>query len=58
MDFGRFRKNSLRKIHGIKNHAIWISIRKEIKQQNLERKSIAKREKIDKLSKIQLIYDS
>ena len=37
---------------------MWISIRKEIKQENLERKSIAKREKIDKLSKIQLTYDS
>ena len=37
-DFGRFKKNALRKIHRIKIHLIWISIRGEIKEQNLDKK--------------------
>ena len=38
MDFSKFRKKTPRRIHIIKNHSIWISIRREIKEQNLRRK--------------------
>ena len=31
---GRFRKITQRRIHGIKNHSIWISNRGEIKEQS------------------------
>ena len=31
---GRFRKITQRRIHGIKNHSIWISIRGEIKERS------------------------
>ena len=58
MDFDRFRKRTQRRIHKIKNHSIWIKIRIEIKQQTLDRKSIAKREKFDMKSKVNQIYDS
>ena len=33
----RFRKITQRRIHGIKNHLIWISIRGEIKEQSGEK---------------------
>ena len=33
----RFMKRTSRKIHGIKNHSIWIKIRGEIKKQKLGR---------------------
>ena len=38
MNFGRFGKQTPRRIHGIKNHSIWIKIRGEIKEKKLERK--------------------
>ena len=31
---GRFRKITQRRIHGIKNHSIWISNRREMKEQS------------------------
>ena len=34
---GRFRKITQRRIHGIKNHSIWISICGEIKEQSGEK---------------------
>ena len=34
---GRFRNITHRRIHGIKNHSIWISIRGEIKEQSGEK---------------------
>ena len=34
---GRFRKITQRRIHGIKNHSIWISIRGEIKERSGEK---------------------
>ena len=34
---GRFIKITQRRIHGIKNHSIWISIRREIKEQSGEK---------------------
>ena len=34
---GRFRKITQRRIHRIKNHSIWISIRGEIKEQSGEK---------------------
>ena len=34
---GRFRKITQRRIHRIKNHSIWISIRQEIKEQSGEK---------------------
>ena len=45
MDFDKFRKITQRQIHGIKNHSIWIKILREIKEQKLGRKSIARKEK-------------
>ena len=33
-----FRKKTFKGIHGIKNHSIYISICKEMKEQNKERK--------------------
>ena len=33
-DFSNFGKKTLRQIHEIKNHSIWISICGEIKEQN------------------------
>ena len=47
-----------RRIHGIKNHSIWIKICGEIKEQKLDRKSIMRIEKTENLSKVQLIYES
>ena len=38
MDFSKFEKKTPRRLHGIKNHSIGISIHGEIKEQNLERK--------------------
>ena len=32
IEIGRFRKITQRRIHGIKNHSIWITIRGEIKE--------------------------
>ena len=37
-DFSRFENKTPRKIHIIKNHAIWISIFGEIKERNLGKK--------------------
>ena len=34
---GRFRKITQRRIHGIKNHSIWISNRGEIKERSGEK---------------------
>ena len=36
-DFNRFRMRTRRRIHGIKNHRIWIKIRGEISEQSLEK---------------------
>ena len=36
-DFGRFRKKNPRRLYKIKNHAICISIQREIKEGKLER---------------------
>ena len=58
MDFDRFGKRTKKRIHEIKNHSIWINIRREIKEQKLDRKSIAKREKFEIKSKVNQIYDS
>ena len=33
----RFRRITQRRIHGIKNHSIWISIRGEVKEQSGEK---------------------
>ena len=44
-DFDKFRKRTQRKIYIIKNHSIWIKIRREIKEWKLGRKSIMKTEK-------------
>ena len=38
MKVGIFRKKTPRQIHRIKNHLIWISNCREIKEQNKERK--------------------
>ena len=49
-DFGKFRINTPRKIHIIKNHSIWISIHREIEEQNLDIKfDHQERENIEKL---------
>ena len=40
-----------------KNHSIWIKIRGEIKEQKLDRKSIANRERSEIKSKVNLIYN-
>ena len=37
MDFDIFGKRTRNRIHGIKNHIIWIKIRGEIDEQSLER---------------------
>ena len=50
-----FVKKTSRWIHRIKNYSITISIRGEIKKRHRERKWIAKREKILKITKIHLI---
>ena len=39
MDFDIFRKITQRRIHGIKNHRIWIKIHREINEQKLDRNS-------------------
>ena len=36
-DFSNFRKRTQIKIYGIKNHSIWIKIRKQIKEKKLGR---------------------
>ena len=53
----RFGMITQRRIHIIKNHSICIKIRGEIKEQKLDRKSIAKRERYKIKSKIILIYN-
>ena len=49
---------NLGQIYGIKNHSIWISIRGEIKEQNLERKFVHEEREMTKIHKIKLIYAS
>ena len=56
--FDRFGKRTQRQIQKIKNYTIWIKICGEIREQKLDRKSIAKREKSEIKYKINLIYDS
>ena len=36
-DFSNFKNTTLREIHKIKNHSIWIKILEEIKEQKLSR---------------------
>ena len=38
MDVSKFRKKTLKRIHIIKNHSIWISIGREINERNLGKK--------------------
>ena len=54
-EFGIFIKNTTRRIQKIKNHLIWISIHGEIKEQNLGKNLITKREKTERNYKIRLI---
>ena len=58
MDFDIFGKRTQRGIYGIKNHLIWIKIHREIREQKSNRKWIAKKEKSEIKSKINLIYDA
>ena len=51
LEVDNFRKISQRRIHGIKNHLIWIQIHREIKEQILVEFPNAKREKIKIKSK-------
>ena len=57
MDFSIFGKRTRSQIQGVKNHSIWIKIRREIKEQKLDRKSITKRKKSEIKSKINLMYN-
>ena len=57
-NFNIFGKRTQIQIHLIKNFLIWIKICGEIKEQKKDRKSIAKREKSEIKSKINLIYES
>ena len=51
-DFSRFgKKKTTRRIHGIKNHSIWISIHGEIKEQNLGRNFDHEEREFDKVFK-------
>ena len=53
----RFRKITQRRIHGIKNHSIWISIRGEIKEQSGEKfvNAIKRKFKIKDLIKLKYV---
>ena len=54
---GRFRKITQRRIHGIKNHSIWISIRGEIKERSREKFLKIGRLKIKIKKEIKQNYD-
>ena len=54
---GRFRKITQRRIHGIKNHSIWISNRGEIKEQSRMKFPKIGRTKTEIENKIKLNYD-
>ena len=54
---GGFRKIPQRRIHGIKNHSIWISIRGEIKEQSGEKFLKIGRTKTKIKDEIKLNYD-
>ena len=54
---GRFRKITQRRIHGIKNHSIWISNRGEIKERSEENFPKIGRSKIEIENEIKLNYD-
>ena len=54
---GRFRKITQRRIHGIKNHSICISIRGEIKEQSGEKFLKIRRTKTKIKDEIKLNYD-
>ena len=53
----RFRKITQRRIHGIKNHSIWISIRGEIKERSGEKfvNAIKRKFKIKDLIKLNYV---
>ena len=54
---GRFRKITQRRIHGIKNHSIWISNRREIKERSGMKFLKIRRTKTKIENKIKLNYD-
>ena len=54
---GRLRKITQRRIHGIKNHSIWISIRREIKERSGEKFLSAIKRKTEIKDEIKLNYD-
>ena len=54
---GRLRKITQRRIHGIKNHSIWISNRGEIKERSGEKFLKIGRSKTKIKNKIKLNYD-
>ena len=54
---GRFRNITQRRIHGIKNHSIWISIRGAIKERSGEKFSKIGRTKTEIKNEIKLNYD-
>ena len=53
----RFRQITQRRIHGIKNHSIWISIRGEIKERSGEKFPKVGRTKTEIKYEIKLNYD-
>ena len=55
---GGLRKITQRRIHGIKNHSIWISIRGEIKEQSGEKFLKIGRTKTEIKDEIKLNYDT
>ena len=54
---GRFRKITQRRIHGIKNHSIWISNRGEIEERSGMKFPKIGRTKTEIENKIKLNYD-
>ena len=54
---GRFRKITQRRIYGIKNHSIWVSIRGEIKEQSGEKFPKIKSRNYEIKIEIKLNYD-
>ena len=54
---GKFRKITQRRIHGIKNHSIWISNRGEIKEQSGMKFSKIERTKTEIENEIKLNYN-
>ena len=54
---GGFGKITQRRIHGIKNHSIWISIRGEIKERSGEKFPKIERRKTKINDEIKLNYD-